>query len=250
MTTENLPVVQQEENTTVGFLSSKSFDLMQRVAKAFNSSSLVPPDYQGTKGFSNCLIALNMATRMKADPLMVMQNLYVVHGRPSWSSQFLIATFNSNGRFSALRYEFFGEEGTDSWGCYAWAVEKETNQKLSGSKITLSLAKSEGWYQKNGSKWKNMPQQMLMYRAAAWFIRAYAPEIAMGLHTQEEMQDVYGDKKPKDITPNNVEDINKKLGLVPDEKPLEEEKEKKQEEVVTPETNDQWLDDFQGDKNV
>ena len=37
------------------------------------------------------LIAQNMARRMGADLLMVMQNLYVVHGRPGWSAQFLIA---------------------------------------------------------------------------------------------------------------------------------------------------------------
>jgi hypothetical protein len=35
-----------------------------------------------------------------------------------------------------------------------------------------------------------MPEQMFMYRAAAWFIRAYVPEIAMGLRTVEEQIDV------------------------------------------------------------
>ena len=34
-----------------------------------------------------------------------------------------------------------------------------------------------------------MPEQMLRYRAAAWFVNVYAPEIAMGLRTAEEEQD-------------------------------------------------------------
>jgi hypothetical protein len=134
-----------------------------------------------------------MASRIGADPLMVMQNLYVVHGRPGWSSQFLIATFNQSGRFSSLRYEYFGEKDKDSYGCRAWAVEKDTGQRLTGSDITVGLAKIEGWYGRNGSKWKTMPQQMLAYRAAAWFIRTHAPEIAMGLRTVEEIEDMPGE---------------------------------------------------------
>src|SRR5690606_22306068 len=133
------------------------------------------------------VIALNMANRLQADPLMVMQNLYIVHGRPAWSAQFLISCFNTCGRFTALRYEWVGEPGTDSWGCRAWAIEKATGEKLVGSTVTIGLAKKEGWYQKNGSKWQTMPQQLLMYRAAAWFIRAYAREIAIGMHTGEEL---------------------------------------------------------------
>jgi hypothetical protein len=175
-------------NTAMGFGNLQSFELMQRAAKLLASSTLVPKEYQGN--ISNCVIALNMAMRIGADPLMVMQNLYLVHGRPGWSSQFLIATFNQCDRFSAMRFEFFGEAGKDSWGCRAWSVERETGAKLVGADITIKVAKDEGWYAKNGSKWKTMPQQMLMYRAASWFVRAYAPELSMGLQTQEELRDV------------------------------------------------------------
>lgn len=175
-----------------GFSSLQSFELAQRAAALLAKSSLVPKEYQNN--LPNCVIALNMASRMGADPLMVMQNLYIVHGRPGWSSQFLISTFNTSGRFSALRYEWVGEEGKDAWGCRAWAIEKATEEKLTGSTVTIDLAKKEGWYQKNGSKWQTMPQQMLMYRAASWFIRAYAPELAMGMHTEEEIIDVTPDE--------------------------------------------------------
>lgn len=174
--------------TTMGFGNLQSFELMQRAAKLLASSTLVPKEYQGN--LPNCVIALNMAQRVGADPLQVMQNLYVVHGRPGWSSQFLIATFNQCGRFTAMKFEFFGEQGKDSWGCRAYATEKETGERIVSSDITLKLAKDEGWYAKNGSKWKTMPQQMLMYRAASFLVRAYAPELSMGLQTQEELRDV------------------------------------------------------------
>lgn len=136
------------------------------------------------------MIALRIADRIGADPMMVMQNLDIVHGRPTWRAQFMIGTANSCGRFSAIRYEFFGDENTDAWGCRAWAIEKSTNEKLIGPKITIAIAKAEGWYQKAGSKWKTIPELMLRYRAGSWWVRAYAPELSLGFHTTEEVGDI------------------------------------------------------------
>ena len=176
------------DDSATGMDSAAGFATLQRVATMFAAATLVPDTFKNN--LPNCAIAVHMALRMRADPLMVMQNLYVVHGRPGWSSQFLIATFNQCGRFSAIRFEWSGIEGKDDWGCTAWAIEKATGEKLAGSKITIALAKAEGWSSRAGSKWKTMPQQMMMYRAAAFFIRAYAPELAMGLPTAEEVEDI------------------------------------------------------------
>lgn len=175
---------------TAGFSSLAGFELLNRMAKLFSGSSLVPDTYKGEKNMGNCIIALNMAQRMNADPLMVMQNLYVVYGQPAWSSKFLIALFNMCGRYSSIHYDSTGEEGTDSWGCVAWAIEKSTGEKLTGPEVTIAIAKKEGWYEKNISKWKTMPGQMLRYRAASWFIRTTAPELSMGLQTTDEVIDV------------------------------------------------------------
>lgn len=181
--TAPLPAVQ------MGFESSAGFDLMQRGAKLLAASTLVPQQYQGN--LPNCVIALNMANRIGADPLLVMQSLYIVHGRPGWSAKFLIASFNQCGRFTAIRYEWVGERGKDSWGCRAWATEKATGEKIIGPLITIELAKKEGWVDKSGSKWKTIPELMLQYRAAAWMVNTHAPEISMGLSTQEEIHDVF-----------------------------------------------------------
>jgi len=182
--------VEELPQISPGFGNLQSFELSLRTANLLSKSTLVPKEYQGQNGLPNCVIALNMASRMNADPLMVMQNLYIVHGKPGWSSQFLISTFNTCGRFSAIRYEWSGTPGNDSRGCKAWAVEKATGEKIEGSLVTIKLAKSEGWFDKNGSKWQTMPDQMLMYRAASFFVRTYAPELAMGMHTEEEIIDM------------------------------------------------------------
>lgn len=176
--------------TDVVEAESKAFELAQRKAAIYAKSSLVPQHYKDNIG--NVLIAENMAMRMGADVLMVMQNLYVVHGTPGWSAKFLIACFNQCGRFSAIKYRFTGEKGKLSWGCIATTTEIGTGEIIEGTEITMEMAKAEGWSTKNGSKWKTMPEQMLRYRAATFLIRTTAPEIGMGLMTREELNDTTG----------------------------------------------------------
>lgn len=165
--------------------SMQGFEHAQRVAKMLSSSSLIPKEYQGS--VQNTMIALEMANRIGASPLMVMQNLYIVHGKPSWSSSFIIAALNSSRRFSALRFELDGEG--EEYGCTAWANDLHTKDRLAGPKVTMKMAKAEGWVDKAGSKWKTMPELMLRYRSAAFFGRLYAPDILMGMQTAEEVND-------------------------------------------------------------
>lgn len=182
----------------VGFSTSDSYGLMKKIALDFAASDLVPQRYQGKA--PNCMIAINMAMRMKADPLMVMQNLYVVYGVPSWSASFLTACFNQCGRFSPISYKFQGKQGADDWGCRAISSYLADGSPIEGTLVTIGIAKAEGWYDKKGSKWQTMPDQMLRYRAAAWMIRSTAPEIGMGFQTSEEVRDTYDLERTQDGT--------------------------------------------------
>lgn len=185
-------------NVVPGFTSRDAYQLLWNMSTMFAKTSLVPEIFRNNPG--DCAVAINMATRLKADPLMVMQNMYIVYGNPAWSSKFLIATFNQCGKYSSIKYKMIGEKGTDGYGCIAYATELATGEVLEGPTITIGISKHEGWYSKKGSKWVSMPEQMLRYRAAAWFIRTTAPELSMGLQTVEEVEDV----KEKDITPRNL----------------------------------------------
>ena len=216
-------------DTQASFFTVGGFELMQRGAFLLSSSTLVPPVYRNeiedkkTKqlvknpnAMSNCVLALNMAQRVRADPLMIMQNLYIVEGRPGWSSQYIIASINACGKFSPLRFEIKdnGEKEVEwttvVWEgpqggrhsrevkhkatirnkeCTAWAIEKATGERLEGPAVTMDMAVAEGWYGKNGSKWQTMPDMMLRYRAASFFGKLYAPELLMGLQSAEEIHD-------------------------------------------------------------
>ena len=173
------------------FADSESFVNAQRVAKALACSSLVPETYRDN--LPNVLIALEVASRIGASPLAVMQSLYIVHGRPSWSASFLIATVNACGRFTPLRFESLGDDpAKDDYRVRAVAKDKDSGEVCEGPWITWAMVKGEGWSTKNGSKWKTMPALMFMYRAAAFWTRVYAPELSLGIQTQEEVTDVWG----------------------------------------------------------
>lgn len=217
-----------------------NFSEVMEAAKLLASSNIVPEIYQSwvakTTGYgkgkntnytenpnavANCLLALNMSSRLGADPLMIMQNLYLIEGRPAWSSQFIIAGINSCGRFTTLQFEFTdlgnkdiaytetawnnGNKETlnksvnmDDFSCVAWATDKASGKVVKSSPITLEMAIQEGWYFKKGSKWQTMAQQMAMYRAAAFFGRVYAPEVTMGIYTKDEVEDF---TEARDVTP-------------------------------------------------
>ena len=163
-----------------------AFELIQRQAKLLSTSSLVPKEFQGN--MSNCAIGLNIAKRLGADPFMVLQNVDIIHGRPSFRATFQIAMVNKSERFTPLQYALSGEG--QSLQCYAWAIYRETGERYEGPVVSIAMAKAEGWSTKSGSKWITMPELMLRYRAAAFFCRTYCPDITLGMQTTEEVIDV------------------------------------------------------------
>ena len=193
------------------FSGIQAFEDAQRIAKALASSTLIPPQFQGQQGFANCLVALEIANRMRMSPFQVMQNLHIIHGRPSWSSQFIIGLINGCGRFNPLRYEMSGEG--DSLACYCVATELATGKDLKGPVVSMAMAKKEGWSTKSGSKWQTMPELMIRYRAAAFWGRLYIPELLVGIQTDEEVVDVEPvtvrtePQKPK----ATLEDLNQQI---------------------------------------
>lgn len=207
-----------------------AFQTAMRMANALSASTIVPRDYQGENGLGNCMIALEMASRLNTSPLMVMQNLYVVNGRPSWSSQYIIAMINNSKKYrTELQFEFEGEG--DTLACTAY-VEDYSGRTIKGPKITMEMAKAEGWVSKNGSKWKTMPEVMIRYRAASFFGRLNCPDMIMGLYSTEEAAEIDADFIVVDEVADRVEKeiIENANSEVLDPEPHKEEDDEKTEE--------------------
>lgn len=194
---KNEVVVQEEKKAVVHdkkvtdyslgiFGTEDNFLMATQMAKSLADSTIVPQTYQ--KNWCNCLIAIEQAQRLKVSPMMVMQNLYVIQGRPSWSSSFLIAAINNSGKYDTeLQFEETKDKEGKPYSCLA--VAHKNGRRVEGMEITMDMARAEGWLNKNGSKWKTMPQLMLRYRAASFFARLNCPEITLGLYTKDEVID-------------------------------------------------------------
>lgn len=202
-------------NRSLAGQMQRQFETFQRMAKPLSESNFVPAAYKGNLG--DCVIAVEIACRLNILPLTVMQNLCVVKGKPTWSAKFLIGCVNTCGRYSTLDYRFtidgkVGEVSYKTWVkrdgkntevlkpfdrpdldnvvCVAYAIEKATGKELVSPPVSIRMAVGEGWYSKDGSKWLTMPELMLRYRAASYWVSTFAPEMAMGFRTTEEAQDI------------------------------------------------------------
>lgn len=168
------------------FSSIQNFKEIYDIGKMFASSTLVPQAYQGKP--MDCTIAVDMANRMGVSPMMVMQNLYVVKGKPSWSGQACMSLINGSGKFNHIHHVYTGERNTDTRGCYVEAVRIEDGETVRGVEVTMEMAKAEGWT--SNKKWQSMPELMLAYRASAYFARVHIPNALMGVSVEGEAEDI------------------------------------------------------------
>lgn len=214
--------------------AQQAFQLAQREAKALAASSLVPKEYRGESGIANVMIAADIAKRIGASPLLVMQNLYIIQGKPSWSATFLIACVNASERFTPLRFEVEGDDPTKKpYRVRAHAKDKDSGEVCLGPWITWAMVEAEGWHSKPGSKWKTMPELMFLYRAAGFWSRLYAPEVAMGILTREEVEDIgriSGIEPPMGVTLESLKALEDQLVAEGKGEPIPE---PKPEPVVT-----------------
>lgn len=178
------------------FADPQTFQRAMNMACALADSTVIPKDFQ--KNPSNCLIAIEMSARLNASPMMVMQNLFVVNGRPAWSSQWIVAMINQSRKYKTeLQYEFGNAPEDGGLSCFAWAIDRE-GHKVVGPKITMKMAEAEDWTSKNGSKWKTMPQVMIQYRAASFFGRKNCPDMIMGIYSRDEAEEMDYEDAPHD----------------------------------------------------
>ena len=189
-------------------LDTNKFNHLQRLGAMFAASDLVPKHYKNQ--IANCTIGIAAAIRLQIDPLMFLQKTYIVQGRPGMEAQLAIALVNSRGRLkTGLHYRLDGEG--DDRGCVAWGVDKDTGETLEGHRVTIRMARDDGWYGdaegwkegQNGkyrSKWYTLRDLMLTYRSATFFARVHRPESLLGFALLDELEDIEHNE-PRNVTP-------------------------------------------------
>lgn len=182
-------LVEIQEKSQSVFSSNSEYQLTHKIATEISRSELVPDKYRGKP--ANCIIAIDIARQVRNSPLIVMQNLNIIKGKPAWSSTYISGVIHA--RFKNVKIETFGTD--DEKGCKVIVIDSNGNV-LEGAPVTIGIAKAEGWFSKkdsNGkeiSKWQTMPDLMLQYRAMAFFGRVHCPDALIGLYSEFEAYDI------------------------------------------------------------
>ena len=192
-------------------LEVKKFELEQRRASMFIATDFFPAHLR--KGDKNAtigtaVIVLDLAQRMNLGALEVAQSIYIVNGKPSFETKFLVARLNSSGLLKGRLNTILAPDGQSA---HCEAVDAQTGQLLRGTTITMDMARREGWLDKRGSKWQTMPELMMKYRAQSFFINEFFPEVKYGLKTSDEAEDIPAaeivKEQPKTEATANLNDL-------------------------------------------
>jgi hypothetical protein len=187
------------------------------LAKAFSTAKMVPKDYQGSPG--DCYIAIKLAQRFKMDPWSVMQEMYLIQGKPMMSGKLATAILN-NSLAEPLRPTYTGE-GDERTITLTGRPE--------GDAEPLSVTAKVKDAKTNNEQWKKNPDQMLMYFAARVWGRRYAPDVLLGIvFDDEEISPSLVPSAPKTqlaspkphFTPPMKTEIDQETGEVMQETPV------------------------------
>lgn len=160
-------------------------DEWQDYVKPFVHSELVPEHFRGKP--ANCVIAAKVALRMGEDVLTTMQHMHVVKGKAGFATSYMIARANTSGLLKG-RIRFRSEGEGNNLKVTAWARLADDPEEPIEQTVTWAMAQGEGWTK--NPKYRTMPMHMLEWRAAAFLIRKYLPEVMLGFQTVEEITDV------------------------------------------------------------
>lgn len=160
------------------------------IGKMYAESGMVPKHYENKPGA--CAIATQMAMRCKVDVFLFMQNTYPVGNKIGIEAKLVIAMLNASGQIKGrVRWSPVAGTGKDR-KCTAYVVDNETGERLEQT-VTWAMVEAEGWHNAKGSqtsKWMTLPDLMFQYRSAAFLCRTYYPDVLMGMHTIDEIEDM------------------------------------------------------------
>lgn len=197
----NLVPLEREEKLLE--LEVKRFELEQRRATALSKSAFFPNALKND--VASAVIIYDLANRMNISVMEVAQSIFIIYNKPSFETKFLVARLNDSGKIKGSLRTIISE---DKKSAYCEATCSVTGEILKGMIYTLDIAKAEGLVDKQGSKWKTMPELMLRYRSQSSFINEFFPEIKFGCKTKEEIEDSEIGINTKSMTYQREEVIN------------------------------------------
>lgn len=167
------------------------------MARMLKGASLLPAHLK-TEG--DIVIALMTAHELGQPVITVIQEVHVVGGRVGFSAKFMLAQLNKSGLLRRSVQTTATGTGKDMEVSATFEFADGTTHVET---VSMAMAEAEGWTK--NSKYRTDPATMLRWRAIARGIRFTHPEIAMGLYTPEELEDIsIADQRPATSSQSNT----------------------------------------------
>lgn len=207
--------------TRDAFMFEAQTTYLWKLATRYAGSRIVPEVYRNPEA---AFVACQLAARLGVDPMMVMQNVHMVKERPTLGAAFANSlAFNSGVFTGRIRFRYEGEG--ENLVVTAYATRADDGELCEGV-VSMKMAREENWVK--NEKYRSMPRQMLSYRAIMFLLRLHAPDVILGMHAREELEDEIGlvsrparvvnmiSEKPLPSSPGaTAEDLNAVIGLSP-----------------------------------
>ena len=126
---------------------------------------------------------LQLAIELQASPLTVLQNTFMISGKPGFSAKLAVSLCNRAKKFAGpIRWKV--EKGDKPEDLTVTAYAPTYDGDTVDVTVDMRMAASEGWTK--NPKYKTIPEMMLRWRSASWLINLYCPEILLGMEAFEQ----------------------------------------------------------------
>lgn len=185
--TPNLPAI--NSGGQVRAIIPQNFEETWRIANAVAIAGMAP---KGLDTPEKAMIAIMHGAEIGLAPMMALQSIAVVNGRPSLWGDAALALVQASGKMVSIK-EWIDGVG-DARIAYCHVVRKGDGEPKIG-KFSVTDAKQAGLWNKKGrngepTPWITYPERMLQLRARGFALRDKFADVLRGLAIAEEMQDV------------------------------------------------------------
>lgn len=183
MSEEELDDLPSTDTTPKELTPIAEYDFMVRKAKILAASQFLPAHFRGKP--ADCMVALELGQRLDVPAMLILQHSHVVKGKIGIEGKLAMALLRQRSPYIDIDVEY---EGSGMSRQVTVSGKRKRDGKIHSLTMTMQEVQAWGWLQND--MWKKMPDQLLCYRAAIFFIRRYCPECLMGLSTKDELMDI------------------------------------------------------------
>lgn len=165
--------------------SPDALQTQMEYCQQLSKSGLLPDSYRNHP--ENVLVALGYAEALGLAPMIAIQQINVIKGKPSMSAQLMA----SLARRAGHKLRITKVDG----GVWAQLVRRDDPDHIFRAYWDMNRAKAAGLTGKGG-QWSSDPHTMLKWRAVTEVVREACPEVLAGAYTSEELDWDTGDTAP------------------------------------------------------